>query len=623
MVQLRLVPEVLLHGAGIAGEPTQQQQRERHGASSSGEDDDWLGEADTVGWMEQMKHRLRFCIRIVPQPEGEVEGKEGEEDEQVEGTIESCFAHDELNEHSPLLMRIRSGKSVFRVWLLNTETNEPLPGSANVLFYDSEDPRSMSAAGIATDGPDGIGMLDMGISIGKGKHVHSPAAETIGGLGEGGDQLVVVPVAVKFNGTPHELLIPMSSWVIEPVQRVVGAFCMLHSLAAVACAAVARHAQLEAAHAMERYAEAEAGELKVTDGISIDVARARGRAIPPLPPQSPLPTIAHPFVFLHLEKCAGTSLKAHIADKAATLGLRSYIPCHHDLPCEVFHFPPIEAERVKAGHNWYSEYRTRHEWSEGPIPMVSGGGEIDSETGKDEALVHTRKRGGPVPQVIGGHFEWGADAWGHGRREEDIRCFVMLREPLSRAISFYYERVFPDSKKAFGELSVEELEWYMVNWRGSAFSRWRDEGMSNAAFKMLGGGGGNIHKGRYPHETDARAEAEAETKMAAEAVLGLPHEQTVVGIKIAEQRLRRCVVGLQEEWSATKRVLWHWFPWMQFEDTRMENTGMGSRAEKPAQLRPELLAVIRQHNLKDLALYKIGRSLMQRQLEALGEQPSI
>ena len=54
----------------------------------------------------------------------------------------------------------------------------------------------------------------------------------------------------------------------------------------------------------------------------------------------------------------------------------------------------------------------------------------------------------------------------------------------------------------------------------------------------------------------------------------------------------------------------------------MENTGMGSAAERPTQLRSELLEVIRRHNREDLALYRLGRSLLRRQIEAIGEAPA-
>jgi hypothetical protein len=39
-----------------------------------------------------------------------------------------------------------------------------------------------------------------------------------------------------------------------------------------------------------------------------------------------------------------------------------------------------------------------------------------------------------------------------------------------------------------------------------------------------------------------------------------------VNLTLAKDRLRQCVVGLQEDWETTKLVMAHFMPWLRFED---------------------------------------------------------
>ena len=92
--------------------------------------------------------------------------------------------------------------------------------------------------------------------------------------------------------------------------------------------------------------------------------------------------------------------------------------------------------------------------------------------------------------VIAGHFQW--NAWDalpsllHRRPDVknlsseaegplSVACFVMLREPVSRTISFYYERIFPRTKIALNAMNPIELERLVTTFFGSAYSKYRDE----------------------------------------------------------------------------------------------------------------------------------------------------
>ena len=80
----------------------------------------------------------------------------------------------------------------------------------------------------------------------------------------------------------------------------------------------------------------------------------------------------------------------------------------------------------------------------------------------------------------------------------DVACLVMLREPVDRTISYYYERVYPSVKTKLNELSEGDLLFVMNEWIGSAHSRYRDEGLANTACRMMAGV--NYRKGVFPNQ---------------------------------------------------------------------------------------------------------------------------
>lgn len=136
--------------------------------------------------------------------------------------------------------------------------------------------------------------------------------------------------------------------------------------------------------------------------------------------------------------------------------------------------------------------------------------------------------------VIAGHFEWGV--WG-GSTTPSI--FVMIREPIARTLSLYYERVFPQWRMSFNTLGVSQVEYLMTQFYGSAYSRYRDEGMSNTACKMLCGMNYHkvrehkrhsfakhvtwLHQGRFPNETipDGQPSTQQSLERLSHTVVGL------------------------------------------------------------------------------------------------------
>jgi len=193
------------------------------------------------------------------------------------------------------------------------------------------------------------------------------------------------------------------------LQRATTAFCARHRLTHAACALVA----LQLATAAHR-------DL---------LAAALG-----LPPVQHLPTPRTPFVFLHVEKTAGSAIRMFAERSADRLGLGTFLPCHGGLSCGTFN---VVNATLPAGR-------------EGSLPRVA---------------------------VLGGHFSWGVwrqlptDAAADAAIEAPAGtcaagdttcaasspeahsasasaaasavavppCLVVARHPVPRAVSYYYQ----------------------------------------------------------------------------------------------------------------------------------------------------------------------------------------
>ena len=161
-----------------------------------------------------------------------------------------------------------------------------------------------------------------------------------------------------------------------------------------------------------------------------------------------VPTPSNPFVFLHHEKTAGSSLRRYITRASKDNAHKFYVPCfdrdaiyHEDLRCYSF------------------DLKNATEDNGGIVGELS---------------------------VMGGHFPW--NVWLDNQPGSIPSCFVMMRQPIERAISLYYERVFP--REDFGETFIndwdlEDWKWLLKEFKGSAWGMYRDEGMCNTMCMML------------------------------------------------------------------------------------------------------------------------------------------
>jgi hypothetical protein len=119
---------------------------------------------------------------------------------------------------------------------------------------------------------------------------------------------------VTFQGEATLIIRP---WAETSFQTSVANFCSSHQLGKGSCASLS---------------------LAVADRLApLAAATAAG-----LPPPQAMPSGAEPFIFLHHEKCAGTSLRTVIAKSAHTQGLHFHVPCFDPNTAEgpLIHFPP-------------------------------------------------------------------------------------------------------------------------------------------------------------------------------------------------------------------------------------------------------------------------------------------
>ena len=188
----------------------------------------------------------------------------------------------------------------------------------------------------------------------------------------------------------------------------------------------------------------------------------------------------------------------------------------------------------------------------------------------------------------------------------------MVRHPVDRAISLFYERVYQRDDHLGGrrlnDWSVSDFEWLLGAFKGSAFSMWRDEGFCDQVCKNLLGLA--INRGRTPAAVDALP-ADVTSRAASSLDAGL-----------AIERLEKCVVGTQEDWAGARRAIDHWFPWLSFDDDVRRNVGF-SDAETRQTLRPELSAAIEKCNACDLAVYEAATRRVETQKEFLDERAAI
>lgn len=328
----------------------------------------------------------------------------------------------------------------------------------------------------------------------------------------------------------------------------------------------------------------------------------------------PQPTDA--FVFLHMEKTAGTTLKHFMAASAEQLEMPAFVSCHGNVSCLTFTLPscdPLQPSQLCG----YSPGR---------------------------ALIQHMQTQRASPAVLAGHFSWGI--WHQLPANSAVPAILsMHRHPFQRVLSQYYQRCrFGGSCQDINALGAEEFRKLLVNHRFSyrdedldrllrrlrdkysqhapvdAFEEKElqllqvmpeeyfeivllDEGMSNAACKMLAGkkvtSGLRLPYGHWTFQVDVQHYD----------LTPAIHPVDDDDLAAALTNLQHVTVGLQSSWAESVQLINHFFPWIDFHEDfqRMVLPSAEARDDNRvtvSTLRPDLLKVLEEENRCDLQLYE-------------------
>lgn len=297
--------------------------------------------------------------------------------------------------------------------------------------------------------------------------------------------------------------------------------------------------------------------------------------LPPL--QKHPPTPAQPFIFFHGEKTGGSTLREQVYNSARELEVEAFVPCYSDIPCPTF----------------------------------------------DLASIPERRRENIA--IVAGHFDWQVldeldvkDRWSRESGRQ-FSCFTLMREPVARFISYYYDRVYKPCPFRLGELSAHDVQWifdnfvfmwgsgkgkrgvpvveclqsYMAGKHGAIIV---DEGPADALAKLFSGA--NVNKGEEMSDWPSLAPPRA------------PYSA-----KFAEGNADKCVIGIVERWDHSMLVLQHWFPWIDIqEELRLKTSYVGETYESQGELSDDMLAVIRRNTQQDALLYTFGEQRLDEEL---------
>jgi hypothetical protein len=357
-----------------------------------------------------------------------------------------------------------------------------------------------------------------------------------------------VRLPVTIDGVPKELVLPP-----DEAGAHLAEFCAVNRVLVPDCLALARAAADAGAFAPLLRA-------RVSERVEGSEPR-RSLALAPLLGLAPLlherPSSQRPLAFLHLEKCAGSTIRKWMSGAAAAAGLvHAFIPGNTaNVPSLTFNVPNTRLARCSfdllAGH---------FDWSE--LQRL------------DEAALVC---GATIP--------------------EPTACVIMVRDPLSRVESYYRERVQSVTGRALSDLAPAEIDVLLRGFRATVNGTARDHGMADALHALLCAG--SVAKSTC-HSKDGRC--------AAAAARCSLHETT--------RRLTRCIIGIVEDMAGTLKVFRHWLPALAAPPASLVWENRAPSASSRKLLSDAQRAVIMTHNQRDFALYAAAKEIMSRQLTA-------
>ena len=134
-------------------------------------------------------------------------------------------------------------------------------------------------------------------------------------------------------------------------------------------------------------------------------------------------------MFLHHEKCAGSSLRRYLVQAAKKRGVGFFVPCYD-------------------GGGVYREDERCYAFDLSNATAASGGAP-------------------PALAATAGHFNWGVWDALPSSKHDPPPCLSLVRHPIDRAISLFYERVYQRDDHLGGrrlnDWSVSDFELSLIH----------------------------------------------------------------------------------------------------------------------------------------------------------------
>ncbi len=292
----------------------------------------------------------------------------------------------------------------------------------------------------------------------------------------------------------------------------------------------------------------------------------------PLPKVQHLPTPEDPFVFFHIPKSGGSSVREVIFNSAMDLTKTGafpisqvFIPCYEPKSCVN---PPPDFHWASFSHPF---------------------------------------------RVLAGHFLWGQldpylsitnEPYDDNTFEinQQFSCFIMLRHPVDRVESCYYWRFFKQVGIHLADITLDKFSKVMHGFN----KEWRT-GCNNALLQHMSG---------FLRLKGINNNASRESAMGR------------LLYTLSVDHMQNCVVGMLDRWEETVQVVNHWFPWL--KHFKLDAQRMNVAKNKPASAagedgehqnqlrkRPDLVGLVEDLNYWEFKAYEYAVTLFEKQLLAI------
>lgn len=269
------------------------------------------------------------------------------------------------------------------------------------------------------------------------------------------------------------------------------------------------------------------------------------------------PSEKRPFIFFHLRKAGGSTVRDQLVQAAKKKYLQSFVACHDGVPCETYN-PPQE---FRDDGNYYAIY----------------GGHFYYPSMLKSLYVSERLGSRVAPSNL------------------NFDCFVLLRKPSSRVQSCWNYRMvqegsFFQSPPALADMDAGKLAQALPQ----AMSMY-GEGCNNEALRVLSNSGSS-------------------EEVVNAATSGPDSSSSMAPVLLEETlgHMQQCVVGVLERCEDTMRAVRGYFPWFSNFDCKNFRERQGKI--KKSTLSPAIEAEVARQNMLEESVYEVGNALLDAQL---------